>query len=377
MARDFYETLGVSKSAGDDELKKAYRKLAMQYHPDRNPGDDEAEQKFKEVSLAYEVLKDKQKRAAYDQYGHEAFQQGMSGGGGPGGGFHFDFGGGNFSDIFEDLFGEFTGQRRQRRQSNTRGADLRYNLSINLEQAFKGDPVTINIPASVECEKCDGSGSADGTKPEECPTCQGMGKVRMQQGFFTIERGCNTCGGTGSVIKDPCGNCSGSGRVQKEKKLSVNIPAGVADGTRIRLSGEGEAGLRGGEPGDLYIFVSILPHKIFAREGNDIHCKVPIKMTTAALGGSIEVPTLSGSRAKLTIPAGSQTGHQFRLKGKGMPVMNSGGRTGDMYIHAHVEVPVSLSKKQKDLLREFDEASTKKSSPETEGFFQKVKDLFG
>lgn len=369
---DFYETLGVSKNASKDELKKAYRKLAMQYHPDRNAGNAEAEKKFKEVNEAYDVLKDDQKRAAYDRFGHGAFEGGMGGAGGAGAA-GFDFGG-SFADIFEDLFGGMGG--RSRASANTRGADLRYNLSISLEEAFKGAQKNISITTSVTCDSCEGSGGEAGSKPSTCPSCNGAGKIRAQQGFFTVERSCHTCHGMGKVIKDPCRKCAGTGRMRKDKSLLVNIPAGVEEGTRIRLAGEGEAGFRGGSEGDLYIFLSIKPHELFKRDGANIHCKVPLSITTAALGGTVEVPTIEGSRIKVNIPAGTQNGRQFRLKGRGMSVMRSPAR-GDMYIHANVETPVNLSKRQKELLREFERHSEGKSnSPESEGFFSKVKDFW-
>lgn len=372
--RDFYEVLGVQKGASADELKKAYRKQAMQYHPDRNAGDATAEQKFKEVNEAYDVLKDEQRRAAYDRFGHSAFEGGMGGGGAGPGAAGFDFGG-SFSDIFEDLFG---GAARGGRggAASTRGADLRYNLSISLEDAFKGAQKTVTITTSVPCGSCEGSGGEAGSKPTTCPTCNGAGKIRAQQGFFTVERSCQTCHGMGKVIKDPCKKCAGSGRVRKDKSLVVNIPAGVEEGTRIRLAGEGEAGFRGGPEGDLYIFLSVKPHELFKRDGANIHCKVPLSVTTAALGGTVEVPTIDGSRVKVNIPSGTQNGRQFRLKGRGMSIMRSPSR-GDMYIHANVETPVNLSKKQKELLREFEKNSDGKSnSPESEGFFSKVKDFW-
>lgn len=375
---DFYETLGVGKTASKDDLKKAYRKLAMQYHPDRNAGDAEAERRFKEVNEAYDVLKDDQKRAAYDRFGHGAFEGGMGGGGAGPGAAGFDFSG-SFADIFEDLFGGAgAGAARGGRAggANTRGADLRYNLSISLEDAFKGAQKTITITTSVICDSCEGSGGEAGSKPTTCHTCGGAGKVRAQQGFFTIERTCQTCHGMGKIIKDPCRKCAGSGRMRKDKSLSVNIPAGVEEGTRIRLAGEGEAGFRGGPEGDLYIFLSVKPHELFKRDGANIHCKVPISFTTAALGGTVEVPTIEGSRVKVNIPAGTQNGRQFRLKGRGMSVMRSPAR-GDMYIHANVETPVNLSKRQKELLREFEKnAEGKSNSPESEGFFSKVKDFW-
>lgn len=381
--QDYYELLGVARSATADELKKAYRKLAMQYHPDRNPGDKNAEQKFKELSEAYDVLKDDQRRAAYDRYGHAAFENGMGGGarrgasGGGGGGFDYTS---SFADIFEDLFGGFSGQRGGGQGSGsgnspTRGADLRYNLEIPLESAFKGKQESIRVTTSVSCDSCEGSGGEKGSKPITCQTCSGSGRIRAQQGFFTIERTCHTCHGMGKTIKDPCKKCAGTGRVRKEKNLMVNIPAGVEDGTRIRLTGEGEAGFRGGPEGDLYIFLSITPHSFFKRDGANLHCKVPITFTTAALGGAIEVPTIDGARVKVAIPEGTQAGHQFRLKGKGMSMMRSSAR-GDMYIHASIETPVKLSKKQKELLREFEKSGHAGSNPEAEGFFSKVKELW-
>ncbi len=369
--QDFYELLGVSRDANADVVKKAFRKLAMTCHPDRHPGDKAAEQKFKDINEAYDVLKDEQKRAAYDRYGHAAFE---NGGRGPGGA-DFGFATG-FADIFDEMFGEFTGQRRGQ-QSATRGNDLRYNLEITLEDAFKGQQATVRVPTLVACESCSGSGAETGSKPINCPTCQGHGRVRAQQGFFTIERTCPTCHGAGRVIENPCRVCSGQGRVRREKTLAVAIPAGVEDGTRIRLAGEGEAGMRGGAPGDLYIFLAVKPHRFFQRDGTDIHCRVPISMPTAALGGSLEVPAIDGTRAKLTVPAGSQSGRQFRLRGKGMSVLRSPAR-GDMYIEVVVETPVNLSKRQQELLREFEEAGGgKNTSPETEGFFARVKEFFG
>ncbi len=368
--RDYYATLGVNRSADETELKSAYRKLAMKHHPDRNPGDAAAEKKFKELSEAYHVLGDKEKRSAYDQFGHAAFD-GASGGF-PGG---FDFHT-SFADVFDDLFGEFTGTRRGRRGAGQRGADLRYNLEITLKEAFKGRQTTVKVPTSVSCESCKGTGSKGGARPALCGTCRGRGKVRVQQGFFTLERTCHACRGAGRVITNPCRTCRGAGRVQKEKTLSVNIPAGVEDGTRIRLAGEGEAGLRSAPPGDLYIFLTVGPHRIFQRDGANIFYRVPIPMVTAALGGAMEVPTLGGGRARVTIPAGTQAGHQFRLRGKGMPVMRS-SRRGDMYIEVSVETPVNLTKKQRELLGEFSKAGGKSTSPESEGFFGKVKEFWG
>ncbi|MDJ0949966.1 MAG: molecular chaperone DnaJ [Alphaproteobacteria bacterium] len=377
--QDFYELLGVERGASQDELKKAYRKLAMKYHPDRNPGDKEAEQKFKDINQAYDVLKDDQKRAAYDRFGHAAFEAGGPGGfgGGPGAGAgDFDFTSG-FADIFEEMFGDFMGggARRGASQTSARGNDLRYNLEISLEDAFGGKQTQIKVPTFVGCEGCSGSGAESGARPASCPTCQGRGRVRAQQGFFTIERTCPNCHGAGQIISNPCKSCSGQGRVRKEKVLSVAIPAGVDDGTRIRLAGEGEAGLRGAPAGDLYLFVSIRPHRFFHRDGANIHCRVPIPMTTAALGGNIEVPTVEGNRARMSVPAGAQTGDQFRLRGKGMSVLRAKSR-GDMYVEIAVETPVNLSKQQKELLREFDKSGGKNTSPESEGFFSKVKELW-
>ncbi len=371
--QDYYETLGVGRQASAGDIKAAFRKLAMKHHPDRNPGDKAAEQRFKELNEAYEILKDDQKRAAYDQFGHAAFQNG-GGGGRPGAGGFGDFG--SFADVFDDLFGDFMGGSRGR-GSQSRGADLRYNLEISLEEAFEGKQTQIKVPTTVSCETCDATGSAEGSAPGACPGCRGAGRVRAQQGFFTIERTCPTCGGQGRVITDPCSACSGSGRVHREKTLSVKIPNGVEDGTRIRLSGEGEAGTRGGTPGDLYIFVSVAPHRMFEREGANIQCRVPIPLSTAALGGQIEVPTIDGNRARLQVPEGTQTGHRFRLRGKGMTELNSNAR-GDMFAELTVETPVNLTKRQKDLLREFEgEGGGGATHPESEGFFAKVKDLFG
>jgi len=370
--RDYYDVLGVGREAGAEDLKKAYRKLAMKYHPDRNPDDKNAEQKFKDLNEAYEVLKDDQKRAAYDRFGHAAFE----GGGGPGHGAGFG-GFGGFADIFEEMFGEVMGGgRRGGGRASNRGADLRYTMDISLEEAYAGKKATIHIPTSVICDTCGGSGAKEGTQAKTCGTCGGLGRVRAQQGFFTIERTCPTCNGQGKVIADPCGACSGSGRVRRDKTLEVTIPAGVEDGTRIRLAGEGEAGLRSGPPGDLYIFLSVTTHRLFHREGANIHCRVPIPMTTAALGGSIEVPSIDGGRAKVAIPAGTQTGTQFRLRGKGMSVLRSPSR-GDMFIQAVVETPMNLTKKQKELLEEFAKAAGDDStSPESHGFFKKVKEFF-
>ena len=370
--QDFYDLLGVARNAGGEDIKKAFRKLAMQYHPDRNPGDKGAEQKFKELNEAYDVLKDDQKRAAYDRFGHAAFENGGARGGGPG---DFGFAAG-FADIFDEMFGEFMGRGRGQ-QSTARGNDLRYNMEVTLEEAFKGKQASVRVPTLVACESCHGTGAESGSKPVNCPTCHGHGRVRAQQGFFTIERTCPTCHGAGRVIENPCRVCGGQGRVRREKNLSVSIPAGVEDGTRIRLAGEGEAGVRGGAPGDLYIFLAVKPHRFFQRDGASIHCRVPVTMPTAALGGSVEVPAIDGSRAKLTIPAGTQTGKQLRLKAKGMTVLRSPAR-GDMYVEIVVETPVNLTKRQQELLREFEGSSDgKPTSPETEGFFARVREFFG
>ncbi len=371
--QDYYATLGIERGADPETLKKAYRKLAMQYHPDRNPGDATAEHKFKEVSEAYDILKDEQKRAAYDRFGHAAFE---NGGAGPGRG-GFDFTGAGFADIFDEMFGEFMGGGRRGTQSRGRGADLRYNLEITLDEAFAGNQAAVRVPSSVACDACQGSGGEKGAQPVACPTCDGHGRVRATQGFFTIERTCQACNGAGKVIEKPCKVCQGAGRVRKERTLNVNIPPGVEEGTRIRLAGEGEAGMRGAPAGDLYIFLSIAPHRVFRRDGADIHCRVPIPMTTAALGGGIEVPTIEGARAKVNVAAGTQTGQQFRLKGKGMSVLRSAAR-GDMYVEIMVETPVALTKKQQEILREFEKSGggKKNHSPESDGFFAKVKELW-
>ncbi|MEM1139482.1 MAG: molecular chaperone DnaJ [Pseudomonadota bacterium] len=367
--QDYYATLGVDRSAGADAIKSAYRKLAKQYHPDRNPDDAAAEQKFKEATEAYEVLKDPKKRDMYDQLGHAAFDQ--MGGGGPGGGFQGDPST-VFSDIFEDLFGGFSGTRSSRQRG--RGADLRYNMEISLEEAFEGRKATIRVPTSVSCETCSGTGAEPGTSPVSCPTCAGSGRVRAQQGFFTIERTCPSCQGQGKIIKDPCRTCNGTGRTEKQRSLSVNIPQGVEDGTRIRLAGEGDAGPNGGPNGDLYIFITISPHTLFQRDANDLACEVPISFTTAVLGGQIEVPTLGGGKARVTVPEGTQSGRQFRLRGKGMPALR-GVTFGDLYVRMNVETPVNLSRKQKDLLKEFETLSSDKNSPQSAGFFARVKEF--
>jgi molecular chaperone DnaJ len=372
---DFYETLGVDKKADDAGLKAAFRKLAMVYHPDKNPGNAEAEKKFKEIGEAYETLKDPNKRAAYDRYGHAAFEQGNGASAGRGGGFGGGFGSaGGFSDIFEDIFGDIMGGGRQRGPNN-RGADLRYNMEIELEEAFAGKTAQVRVPSSITCDTCDGSGAKPGTKPVTCTMCNGAGKVRASQGFFSVERACPRCGGRGQEIKDPCTKCSGAGRVEQERVLSVNIPAGIDDGTRIRIAGEGEAGTRGGSAGDLYIFVSIRAHEFFQRDGADLYCKVPISMTVAALGGAFEVGTLDGAKSRVKVPDGTQHGKQFRLKGKGMPVLRQ-PQTGDLYIQVAVETPQNLSKRQRELLEEFEGLSSKDNSPQSTGFFNRMKEFF-
>ncbi|MBR0737170.1 molecular chaperone DnaJ [Bradyrhizobium liaoningense] len=365
--RCYYETLEVERDADEGKLKASFRKLAMKFHPDRNPGDDTSEVKFKEINEAYEVLKDRDKRAAYDRYGHAAFEQG-GGGAGFGAGFAS-----SFSDIFEDLFG-MAGQRG--RGGRERGADLRYNMEITLEEAFGGKTAQIEIPVSVTCEACSGVGAKAGTKPKTCSTCGGAGRVRQSQGFFTLERTCPGCQGRGQMIEDACPSCSGQGRVTRERTLSVNIPQGVEDGTRIRLAGEGEAGVRGGPPGDLYIFLSLAQHQFFQRDGADLHCRVPISMVTAALGGEFEVPTIEKTKTKVKVPAGTQSGRRFRIASKGMPVLRS-RQMGDMYVQVVVETPQNLTKKQQELLAEFDKLSSGNTQPESEGFFAKVKDFFG
>ena len=373
--RDFYDVLGVPKGSDEAALKGAYRKLAMQFHPDRNPGNIDAEHKFKEINEAYDTLKDPQKRAAYDRFGHAAFEQGGMGRGANGFGPEFSS---SMSDIFEDIFGDFMGggQRGQRgSQSRLRGSDLRYNLEITLEEAFLGRTVEIDVPTLVTCHTCDGSGAKPGTGVSTCKHCSGHGKVRAAQGFFTIERTCPVCQGRGQILENPCTDCGGQGRKQENRKLSVDIPKGIEDGTRIRLANEGEAGLRGGPPGDLYIFISVKPHDLFHRDGADLYARVPIAMTTAALGGEFEVPTLDAARAKVKVAPGTQPGQRVRLKSKGMPVLRSKD-TGDLYVQLDVETPQNLTKRQRELLEEFHKATTKETSPTSEGFFSKLKNIF-
>jgi molecular chaperone DnaJ len=369
--RCYYEVLEVERSAGDGDLKAAFRKAAMKWHPDRNPGDKDCEHRFKEINEAYEILKDPNKRAAYDRYGHAAFEHG----GGAGAGFGADFAS-TFSDIFDDLFGMGGGRRRGGRTARERGADLRYNMEISLEEAFAGKTAQVRIPTSVACEDCSGTGAKPGSKPKACPHCGGSGRIRHAQGFFTLERTCTGCQGRGQVIDNPCRTCSGSGRVTRERTLSVNIPPGVEDGTRIRIAGEGEAGLRGGPAGDLYIFLSLASHAFFQRDGADLHCRVPISMVTAALGGEFEVPTIDGGKTRVKVPEATQSGRRFRLAAKGMPVLRA-RQVGDMYVQVVVETPQKLTKRQRELLNEFEKLSSTDTQPESAGFFGKVKEFLG
>jgi molecular chaperone DnaJ len=363
--RCYYETLGVAKTCSDSEMKSAFRKAAMQCHPDRNPGNTEAELQFKELNEAYQTLSDPQKRAAYDRFGHAAFEQGSGFGGGA------DGFASSMADIFDDLFGDVMG----RRGGVARGSDKRYSLEITLEDAFHGKTASLTLPTSVTCDGCSGSGAKPGARPRMCATCGGHGRVRAQQGFFAIERTCPHCHGRGEIIDDPCRSCGGSGRVTRDRTLSVNVPSGVEDGTRIRLAGEGEAGIKGGPPGDLYIFVSTKPHPFFQRDGADLYCRVPISMVQAALGGEVGVHTIDGSEAKVKLPEGVQSGKQFKLKGKGMPVLRS-REVGDLYIQATVETPQNLTKRQRELLLEFESLSSTKTHPESTGFLAKMKDFF-
>ena len=368
--RDFYETLGVDQGVDESGLKSAYRKLAMRYHPDRNPDNPGAEKKFKEINEAYDVLKDPQKRTTYDRFGHEAFEGGMAGQSGAG----FE-GFGGFADVFEEMFGG-GGRSRRGQGGSRRGADLQCNLAISLEEAFTGHRTELNIPTSATCDSCDGSGAEGGSRPVICGVCQGTGNIRAHQGVFMIQRTCHNCGGAGQVIERPCRPCRGSGRIEKDTALEVDIPAGVDDGTRIRLSGKGEAGMRGAPPGDLYIVIAIEKHPIFRRDGANLFCDVPVMMTTAALGGQIDVPTVEGVQARISINQGTQTGAQFRLRGKGMTVLRSAAR-GDLYVTAAVETPMNLSRQQKQLLEEFSETQIASTSPQTNGFFNRVKEMWG
>jgi molecular chaperone DnaJ len=371
--QDYYATLGVAREASGEDLKKAYRKLAMQYHPDRNPNDKQSEAKFKEVNEAYDILKDDQKRAAYDRFGHAAFEQN----GGRPGGFEFNAGGGGLNDIFDQMFGEFMGGGR-RGGGRRGGADLRQQVEIDLVQAFAGVKASLRVPTRVACDACSGTGTADKNRSADtCTTCQGAGKVRAQQGFFLVERTCPTCGGAGRVIRNPCKVCQGQGTVQRERTLQVSIPAGVEDGTRIRLAGEGEAGAQGTPAGDLYVHVAVHQHPIFQREGANLALRMPIRMSQAALGAEVEVPVIDGTKVKVKIPAGTQTGEQIRVRGKGFSVLRSAVR-GDLYIQVLVETPLHLTRRQRELLEEFEAEAEQhaKGSPESEGFFAKVKEFF-
>lgn len=377
--KDFYTVLGVQKNADDDALKKAYRKLAMEYHPDRNKDSKDAEARFKEINEAYDILKDPQKRAAYDRMGHSAFEGGF---GGAGAGQGHPFGGGfgqgaGFEDMFEDILSAFGGRAggAPRRDGPQRGSDLRYNLTIDLEDAYKGKTVKVRIPTSEACEDCNGSGAKKGTSAKTCGTCNGAGQVQYRQGFFSISRTCHVCNGAGKTIPDPCTTCRGAGRVQKDKTISVNIPKGVDSDTRVRLTGEGDAGVNGGPHGDLYIFITLRKHDLFQREGADLFMEVPVTFADATLGTKIEVPTLDGGRLEVTVPEGTQPGEQIRLKNKGMPVVNS-GHHGDLYVEVSVEVPTKLSKEQRKLLEEFREASEAKNHPAHDSFFKKLGRFF-
>lgn len=377
----YYEVLGVERGADAGAIKSAFRKRAMQYHPDRNKDNPDAEHKFKELGQAYEILSDEQKRAAYDRFGHAAFENGgMNGAGGfARGGFGGAGAGAAFSDIFDDIFSEFMGARGARRGGPGRGADLKYNLTITLEEAFAGKKAEIKVPGSVACDTCEGSGAAPGSGPVACGTCKGAGRVRVQQGFFTIERTCPHCHGEGRTISDPCTDCSGQGRVRRERALSVDVPAGIEDGTRIRLSGEGEAGPRGGPEGDLYIFVNVEDHDLFERDGADLYCMMPIPMTTAALGGDFETPTIDGGRVKISVPEGAQTGKRFRVRSRGMSQLDASGRgdirrRGDLYVEVQVETPTGLNAEQKELLKQFCEAGGGEAAcPQSRGFFERAK----
>ena len=371
---DYYETLNCSRNASTDELKKAYRKKAKELHPDRNSDNPKAEEQFKAVNEAYDILRDPEKRSAYDRFGHAAFEGGTSNSGFRASGQTGDFGSA-FSDVFEDLFGDFMGSSsRKNSQRASRGSDLRYNLNVSLADAYKGKKTIINVPSAVTCDACSGIGSEGGVEATNCPTCAGIGKVRAQQGFFTVERTCPTCAGKGKIIKNPCKNCLGQGRVEKERKLNVTIPAGVETGTRIRLANEGEAGLRGGPNGDLYIFIEVLNHQIFERDAQNLFCRIPISMTTAALGGDLEAPTLDGGKSRVKVPSGVQSGKRLRLKGKGMPSLR-GNSFGDLYVELEVETPVNLTSKQKKLLMEFQEIGVN-NNPAESNFFSRVRSFW-
>ena len=372
--RDFYDVLGVSKNANPEELKSAYRKLAIKYHPDKNPGDKTAEDKFKEASEAYGILSDQEKKQNYDNFGHAAFE---GGGGRQGGGFGGGFSGADFSDIFEDFFGDFGGggRSRGRRNSSNRGSDLRYDLSITLEEAYEGKKQDIKFSTTEKCNTCKGNGSKPGHSPDRCTSCGGNGKIRTNQGFFTVQQTCPQCQGTGEEITNPCSDCNGQGNKQTSKKISVTIPKGVDDGTRIRLAGKGEAGTKGGANGDLYLFINVHSHDLFKRSDENLFFEFPISIADAALGTMIEIPTIDGGRAKIRIPDGTQNGKQFRLKGKGMPYMRGSGN-GDLYVQVNTEVPISLNKAQKELLEKFREIENEKSNPSIKKFFQKAKSFW-
>ena len=373
--RDYYDVLGVNKSASPEEIKSAYRKLAVKYHPDKNPGDKSAEDKFKEASEAYGILSDKSKKENYDNFGHAAFENGGGGQGGFGG--FGGFNGSDFSDIFEDFFGDFGGggRRSNRRSSSNRGSDLRYDLSVTLEEAYAGKKQNIQFSTSEKCNTCKGNGSKPGHSPDRCTYCGGNGRVRTNQGFFTVQQTCPQCAGSGEEITNPCNDCNGQGNKQTSKKLAVTIPQGVDDGTRIRLSGKGEAGTRGGANGDLYLFINVKSHELFKRSDENLFFECPISIADAALGTTIEIPTIDGGRAKIKIPEGTQSGKQFRLKGKGMPYMRGSGN-GDLYVQIETEVPVSLNKKQKELLEQFRDIENDKSNPSIKQFFQKAKSFW-
>ena len=373
--RDYYDVLGVNKSASPEEIKSAYRKLAVKYHPDKNPGDKSAEDKFKEASEAYGILSDKSKKENYDNFGHAAFENGGGGQGGFGG--FGGFNGSDFSDIFEDFFGDFGGggRRSNRRSSSNRGSDLRYDLSVTLEEAYAGKKQNIQFSTSEKCSTCKGNGSKPGHSPDRCTYCGGNGRVRTNQGFFTVQQTCPQCAGSGEEITNPCNDCNGQGNKQTSKKLAVTIPQGVDDGTRIRLSGKGEAGTRGGANGDLYLFINVKSHELFKRSDENLFFECPISIADAALGTTIEIPTIDGGRAKIKIPEGTQSGKQFRLKGKGMPYMRGSGN-GDLYVQIETEVPVSLNKKQKELLEQFRDIENEKSNPSIKQFFQKAKSFW-
>ena len=372
---DYYEILEVSKTASGEEIKKAFRRLAMQYHPDRNPGNKEAEQKFKEINEAYEVLKDEQKRAAYDRYGHQAFAGGS--GANPFGGFDFNFGGaGGFADIFSDVFSEFMGGGRRQQSYAVRGSDVRYNMEISLEEAFTGIEKEVTIPSSETCEDCHGHGTKDGNPAPICPHCQGTGKVRLQKGFFVVEQACPQCGGSGRKVSEVCPKCKGCGAINKEKVIKIKIPAGIEDNTRMRISGGGEAGIRGGENGDLYVFISVKEHKLYTRDGANLYTRIPISMCCAALGGSVEIPAVNEEKIELKIDAGAQNDDVIKIKNEGMPIIRS-QRRGDLFVKLRVEIPVNLSARQKELLEEFRTIGKEdKCQPEAKSFFDKIKDLF-